>query len=134
MSFYSPHSPKVQWGQGFEDLLSQLMQMLMISKMFPGQQQGQQGLGQPGQINPQMQPMFGQGPSPGGPPGGGPPGISPRGGQSPPQQMPQMPQMPPRGQISPQMLQQQEIMKRLEEMQRQEMLRRQMMQQQFSLR
>ena len=42
MSFYNPYSAKPDFGQGMGDIAQQIMQILMMKKMFPGQQQ--QGL------------------------------------------------------------------------------------------
>jgi len=40
MSFYSPYQRGPDIAGGMNDLVSQIMQMLMMKKMFPGQQQG----------------------------------------------------------------------------------------------
>lgn len=40
MGFYDPYSKSPNIGGGINDLVSQLMQILMMKKMFSGQQQG----------------------------------------------------------------------------------------------
>jgi hypothetical protein len=35
MSFYNPYMKNADWGQGIGDISSQIMQMLMMKKMFP---------------------------------------------------------------------------------------------------
>ena len=42
MSFYNPYQKGPDFGQGMGDIAQQIMQILMMKKMFPGQQQ--QGL------------------------------------------------------------------------------------------
>jgi hypothetical protein len=37
MSFNNPYMQKPDYGQGFQDVASQVMQMLLMKKMFPGQ-------------------------------------------------------------------------------------------------
>lgn len=44
--FYNPYMKKPDYGQGFQDIANMVMQMIMISKMFPQQAQQQQQLGQ----------------------------------------------------------------------------------------
>ena len=44
MSFYNPYQKGPDFGQGMGDIAQQIMQILMMQKMFPGQkQQGLQG-------------------------------------------------------------------------------------------
>jgi hypothetical protein len=46
-SFYNPYSPKVQWGQGIQDMMNQIMQIMMLKKMMGGGQGGPtQSMGQ----------------------------------------------------------------------------------------
>jgi hypothetical protein len=51
-SFYNPYQKGPDFGQGIGDIANQIMQVLMMKKMFPGQQQqatlGQTPLGLPG--------------------------------------------------------------------------------------
>lgn len=42
--FHDPYSAKPAYGQGIQDIMNKLMQMIMMSKMFP--QQGQERTGQ----------------------------------------------------------------------------------------
>lgn len=39
MSFFNPYMKGPDYGQGMQGIISQLMQLLMMGKMFPGQQQ-----------------------------------------------------------------------------------------------
>lgn len=42
MSFFNPYMKGPDIGQGAGDIMSQIMQMMMMKKMFPGQSQTQQ--------------------------------------------------------------------------------------------
>jgi len=46
MSFYNPYSPKPQIGQGIQDMMNQIMQIMMLKKMMGGGQGQTQSLGQ----------------------------------------------------------------------------------------
>ena len=48
-NFYNPYMKGPDVGQGMQDILSQFIQMMLIKKMFPGQQQApQQPITEPG--------------------------------------------------------------------------------------
>ncbi len=40
MPFYNPYMKKPDYASGIQDIINQLMQIMMMKKMFPGQQGG----------------------------------------------------------------------------------------------
>ncbi len=98
-NFNNPYMKGPDFGQGMGDIISQIMQMMMINKMYPGQQEqepppGNQGVSSMFQANgPMGPPRPPQGPPPQGPPPGGPMGPPMGGGMQP--QMGPPPQGPP---------------------------------------
>ena len=105
--FYNPYMKTPDWGSGIQDIVGQLMQIMMMNKMFPQSkttetpEMGPQGMPMPRHgmaMQAGAQPQAGGQPPTGGPPmtaqllqGAAPSGMPPTGG--PPQMDPQMMQM-----------------------------------------
>jgi hypothetical protein len=97
MSFYNPYLNKPDIGQGIQGIIQSIMPLLMMSKMFPGQQgpsPEQNALGQSAQVGMASPEAMGgmQGPPPMGPGG---PGATPGMGAPVPGGPGGMPNIPP---------------------------------------